>query len=73
MTTRQSPPSERDFLIRCLVALLSAGIGIGAIDLAVCRARTPATCDPQASAVSAAVGAAAGWVGGILTKSPGAP
>lgn len=61
---------ERDFLIRCLVGLLSAGIGIGAIDLAACRIRTPASCDPQSSAVYAAVGAAAGWIGGILTKSP---
>lgn len=65
--------TERDFLIRCLVGLLSAGIAIGAIDLAVCRARTPAACDPQSSAVYAAVGAAAGWIGGILTKSPSSP
>lgn len=64
---------ERDFLIRCLVGLLSAGIAIGALDLAVCRLRTPANCDPQSSAVYAAVGAAAGWIGGILTKSPTAP
>lgn len=61
---------ERGFLIRCLVGLLSAGIAIGGLDLAVCRARTPANCDPQSSAVYAAVGAAAGWIGGILTKSP---
>ena len=62
--------SERIFLIRCLVGLLGTGIMIGTIDLAYCRARTPATCDPQSSAVTAAVAAAAGWIGGILTKSP---
>lgn len=65
--------SERDFLVRCLVGLLSAGIAIGAVDLAACRIRTPASCDPQSSAVYAAVGAAAGWIGGILTKSPSSP
>jgi len=63
-------PTERSYLIRCLVALLATGITIGGIDLAVCRFRTPANCDPQSSAVYAAVGAAAGWIGGILTKSP---
>ena len=62
--------TERSYLLRCLVGLLAAGIIIGAIDLAACRVRTPATCDPQSSAVFAAVGAAAGWIGGILTKSP---
>jgi hypothetical protein len=62
--------NERGYLIRCLVGLLAAGITIGAIDLAACRTRTPATCDPQSSAVYAAVGTAAGWIGGILTKSP---
>jgi hypothetical protein len=63
-------PNERSYLLRCLVGLLAAGIVIGAIDLAACRLRTPANCDPQSSAVFAAVGAAAGWIGGILTKSP---
>jgi hypothetical protein len=63
-------PTERSYLIRCLVGLLAIGIIIGAIDLAACRVRTPASCDPQSSAVFAAVGAAAGWIGGILTKSP---
>jgi hypothetical protein len=63
-------PTERSYLLRCLVALLATGIVIGAIDLAACRVRTPANCDPQSSAVFAAVGAAAGWIGGILTKSP---
>ena len=62
--------TERNYLIRCLVALLATGITIGAIDLAACRLRTPANCDPQSSAVYAAVSAAAGWIGGILTKSP---
>jgi hypothetical protein len=62
--------TERSYLLRCLVALLATGIIIGAIDLAACRVRTPASCDPQSSAVFAAVGAAAGWIGGILTKSP---
>ena len=63
-------PTERSYLLRCLVALLATGIVIGAIDLAACRVRNPANCDPQSSAVFAAVGAAAGWIGGILTKSP---
>lgn len=63
-------PGERGYLLRCLVGLLAAGIVIGAVDLAACRVRTPASCDPQSSAVFAAVGAAAGWIGGILTKSP---
>jgi hypothetical protein len=63
-------PTERSYLLRCLVGLLATGIVIGAIDLAACRLRTPANCDPQSSAVFAAVGAAAGWIGGILTKSP---
>jgi len=65
-----SSPGERSYLLRCLVGLLAAGIVIGAVDLAACRVRTPASCDPQSSAVFAAVGAAAGWIGGILTKSP---
>ena len=65
-----SSPGERSYLLRCLVGLLAAGIIIGAVDLAACRVRTPASCDPQSSAVFAAVGAAAGWIGGILTKSP---
>lgn len=63
-------PTERSYLLRCLVALLATGISIGAIDLAACRFRTPNNCDPQSSAVYASVGAAAGWIGGILTKSP---
>jgi hypothetical protein len=63
-------PNERSYLLRCLVGLLATGVIIGAIDLAACRVRTPSNCDPQSSAVYAAVGAAAGWVGGILTKSP---
>jgi hypothetical protein len=58
------------FLVRCLVGLLGIGILIGAVDLANCRARTPSACEPQSSAVAAAVSAAAGWIGGILTKSP---
>jgi hypothetical protein len=62
--------NERNYLIRYLVALLAAGITIGGIDLAACRIRTPSNCDPQSSAVYAAVGTAAGWIGGILTKSP---
>jgi hypothetical protein len=63
-------PTERIYLLRCLVGLLATGIVIGAVDLVACRVRTPASCDPQSSAVFAAVGAAAGWIGGILTKSP---
>lgn len=62
-------PTERSYLIRCLVALLATGITIGAIDLMVCRVRTPANCDPQSSAVYAAVGAAAGWIGGLLVPT----
>jgi hypothetical protein len=62
-------PTERSYLIRCLVALLATGITIGAIDLAICRYRTPASCDPQSSAVYAAVGAAAGWIGGLLVPT----
>ena len=63
-------PHERSYLLRCLVALLATGIAVGVIDLAACRVRTPASCDPQSSAVYAAVGAAAGYIMGILTKSP---
>lgn len=62
-------PTERSYLIRCLVALLATGITIGGIDLAVCRVRTPNNCDPQSSAVYAAVGAAAGWIGGLLVPT----
>ena len=62
-------PTERSYLLRCLVGLLATGIIIGAIDLAACRVRTPATCDPQSSAVFAAVGAAAGWIGGLLVPT----
>jgi hypothetical protein len=62
--------NERSYLLRCLVGLLAAGITIGGIDLTVCRVRTPSNCDSQSSAVYAAVGTAAGWIGGILTKSP---
>ena len=62
--------NERNYVLRCLVGLLAAGITIGGIDLTVCRVRTPSNCDPQSSAVYAAVGTAAGWIGGILTKSP---
>ena len=62
-------PTERSYLLRCLVGLLATGIIIGAIDLAACRVRTPSECDPQSSAVFAAVGAAAGWIGGLLVPT----
>jgi hypothetical protein len=62
-------PGERSFLLRCLVALLAAGIAVSAIDLAGCRVRTPSSCDAQSSAISAAVGAAAGWIGGLLVPT----
>lgn len=66
----ETSDGERIFLIRCLVGILSAGIAVSATDLAICRYRTPNSCDPQTTAVAAAVAAAAGWIGGILTKSP---
>jgi hypothetical protein len=62
-------PTERSYLLRCLVGLLATGILVSAVDLAGCRVRTPASCDPQSSAVSAAVGAAAGWIGGLLVPT----
>ena len=62
-------PGERSYLLRCLVALLATGIVISAIDLAGCRFRTPSSCDAQSSAISAAVGAAAGWIGGLLVPT----
>jgi hypothetical protein len=62
-------PTERSYLLRCLVGLLATGIIIGAIDLAGCRLRTPSSCDAQSSAISAAVGAAAGWIGGLLVPT----
>ena len=61
--------TERGYLLRCLVALLATGIAVSAIDLAGCRLRTPASCDAQSSAISAAVGAAAGWIGGLLVPT----
>jgi hypothetical protein len=64
-----STPTERSYLLRCLVGLLATGIVIGAIDLAACRLRTPSSCDAQSSAISAAVGAAAGWIGGLLVPT----
>jgi hypothetical protein len=67
---KETSGGERIFLIRCLVGILSAGIAISATDLAICRYRAPNSCDPQTTAVAAAVAAAAGWIGGILTKSP---
>jgi hypothetical protein len=63
-------PTERAFLIRCLVGVLLTGIAIGAADLIACRVRTPASCSTMAAAVAASVTGAAGWIGGILTKSP---
>ena len=63
-------PTERGFLMRCLVGVLSVGIVIGAADLIACRIRTTASCDTIAAAVAASVTGAAGWIGGILTKSP---
>ena len=62
-------PNERSYLIRCLVGLLATGIVICGIDLAGCRIRSPANCDAQSSAISAAVGAAAGWIGGLLVPT----
>ena len=62
-------PNERSYLLRCLVALLAAGIAVAAIDLAGCRIRTPSSCDAQSSGISAAVGAAAGWIGGLLVPT----
>jgi hypothetical protein len=62
-------PGERSYLLRCLVALLATGIAVSAIDLAGCRLRTPTSCDAQSSAISAAVGAAAGWIGGLLVPT----
>jgi hypothetical protein len=63
-------PTERGFLMRCLVGVLSTGILIGAVDLIACRVRSPASCGTMAAAVAASVTGAAGWIGGILTKSP---
>lgn len=63
-------PTERGFLMRCLVGVLSTGILIGAVDLIACRVRTPDSCGTMAAAVAASVTGAAGWIGGILTKSP---
>jgi hypothetical protein len=62
-------PGERGYLLRCLVGLLATGIIISSIDLAACRIRTPSSCDAQSSAISAAVGAAAGWIGGLLVPT----
>jgi hypothetical protein len=62
-------PQERSYLLRCLVGLLATGIIISSIDLAACRIRTPSSCDAQSSAISAAVGAAAGWIGGLLVPT----
>jgi hypothetical protein len=62
-------PTERNYLLRCLVGLLATGIIISSIDLAACRVRTPSSCDAQSSAISAAVGAAAGWIGGLLVPT----
>jgi hypothetical protein len=62
-------PQERSYLLRCLVGLLATGIVISSIDLAACRIRTPSSCDAQSSAISAAVGAAAGWIGGLLVPT----
>ena len=62
-------PGERNYLLRCLVALLATGIAVSAIDLAGCRFRTLSSCDAQSSAISAAVGAAAGWIGGLLVPT----
>ena len=62
-------PNERSYLLRCLVGLLATGIIISSIDLAACRVRTPSACDAQSSAISAAVGAAAGWIGGLLVPT----
>jgi hypothetical protein len=62
-------PGERSYLLRCLVALLATGIAVSAIDLVGCRVRTPTSCDAQSSAISAAVGAAAGWIGGLLVPT----
>ena len=64
-----SSPGERSYLLRCLVALLATGIAVSAIDLAGCRIRTPSSCDAQSGAISAAVGAAAGWIGGLLVPT----
>lgn len=64
-----TPSGERSYLLRCLVALLATGIAVSAIDLANCRVRTPSSCDAQSSAISAAVGAAAGWIGGLLVPT----
>ena len=64
-----SSPGERSYLLRCLVGLLAAGIIVSAIDLTSCRVRTPSSCDAQSSAISAAVGAAAGWIGGLLVPT----
>lgn len=62
-------PTERSYLLHCLVGLLATGIVISGIDLAGCRIRTPSNCDAQSSAISAAVGAAAGWIGGLLVPT----
>ncbi|ATS93200.1 putative signal peptide protein [Synechococcus phage S-LBS1] len=51
------------------MGLLTAGIIVSAIDLTSCRVRTPSSCDAQSSAISAAVGAAAGWIGGLLVPT----
>lgn len=61
---------ERLFLIRCLIGLLGLGILASAVDLGYCRFRLKNACEAQSAAVNTAVSAAAGWVAGILAKSP---
>lgn len=63
---------ERLLLLRSLLAILGAAFVVAVIDLGSCRVMNR-NCAQQDQAVTAASSAAAGWIGGVLTKHPEGP
>lgn len=64
---------ERRELQRALLGFLAAAMVVAIADLSGCRLRAQNDCQQQVQAVSVASGAAAGWIGGVLTKHPEGP
>lgn len=60
---------ERRLLLLCLCSVLGFSLFTTATDLFLCRIWR-SDCEKQAAAFAGAAGMAAGYISGILTKSP---
>lgn len=61
--------SERQFLIRCFVGILSIGVVIGVADLSLCRI-TGGSCQVQRVTLRDALALASAGISGLLIRLP---